>query len=293
MLYQGPPLAERLATLEDFFNKNPDAGLPLIKAIIEKGYKYSAVETYKSIWRLGAIRHEILDSVFNHIDVLALPTTGTIYKIEEVLAQPMSLNTNLGYFTNFVNLLDLCGVQVPNGFTKDGLPCGITFMAPAFNDEYVLDVGARFHRTLGPDYHFGKSNTGYTKEEIEHKLAPHDASVIKIATLEAGKDGQSHFHDVNKTTASTNFNGNLTAPEKATSILFRSTPADWKVDWHHPPRKQYIIQLEGSVEMTASDGSTKTLNPGDVALVEDLAGKGHKSRAISGPTKAAFVAIDA
>ena len=64
------------------------------------------------------------------LDVLLLPTTGTIYTIAEVEANPVQLNTNLGYYTNFVNLLDLCAWAVPNGFLKNGLPMGITLMAP-------------------------------------------------------------------------------------------------------------------------------------------------------------------
>jgi len=76
-------------------------------------------------------------------------------------------------------------------------------------------------------------------------------------------------------------------------IFFRRTPADWSVDWHHPPRTAYIIQLEGSVEMTAKDGSVQVLKPGDIVKVSDVGtnNSGHKSRAVGGPTKAAFVLL--
>lgn len=78
------------------------------------------------------------------MDTLLLPTTGTIYSVAAVEAEPVKLNTNLGYYTNFVNLLDLCAVAVPNGFQPDGLPAGITFMAPAGADEWLLRIGHRF-----------------------------------------------------------------------------------------------------------------------------------------------------
>ena len=79
--------------------------------------------------------------------MLLLPTTGTIYTIAEVEADPEQLNTNLGYYTNFVNLLDLCAWAIPNGFLKNGVPMGITLMAPAFHDEYLGGLAAEFFIT--------------------------------------------------------------------------------------------------------------------------------------------------
>jgi len=290
-LYQNAPLSERLAALEDFFNEKPDAGLQLTKAIIEKGYKYSAVDAYKSTWRLAAIRHQIAHDVWSHIDCLLLPTVGTTYKIEEVIQKPMSLNSNLGYYTNFVNLLDTTGLAVPNGFTKDGLPMGVTFIGPAFSDEYLLDLGGKFHRSQ--DIQFGRTGHKYSAQEVAHKNKPkaHD-EVLKVTRFHPDTAGETHITSVPKVVATSNWNGHLSAPEKATSILFRKTDADWKVDWHHPPKKQYIIQLEGSVEMTASDGNSKVIGPGEVVLVEDVDGKAHKTRAVNGPTKSVFVAIE-
>jgi len=292
MLYTGPPLAERLAFLDEFFAKNPDAGLPLIRQIIEHGYKFSAVDTYKAIWRLAAIRKQIRTTVFDHIDVLLLPTTGTIYKQEEVNAHPISYNSNYGYYTNFVNLLDLCGVAVPNGFTKDGLPCGITIMSLPFHDEYILELGARFH--LHQNLPFGATKHTYHKNDTSpHRHHANKEPVLTIPNIFADASGTTHVENVPKAVAQVNFNGELTATEPAASIFFRRTGADWAPDWHHPPRTSYIIQLEGSVEMTAKDGSTVTLKPGDVVKVSDVGkqNSGHKSRAISGPTKAAFIAL--
>jgi allophanate hydrolase len=78
------------------------------------------------------------------MDVMLLPTTGTTYTIEEVRAQPVALNTNLGYYTNFMNLLDLAGLALPAGFRSNGLPFGITLVAPAFSDLALTSLGERW-----------------------------------------------------------------------------------------------------------------------------------------------------
>jgi allophanate hydrolase len=83
------------------------------------------------------------------IDVLAVPTAPTIYTLEQVESEPIKLNTNLGYYTNFVNLLDLAAIAVPAGFRGDGLPSGITLIAPAFREALLSDLGDRLHRLSG------------------------------------------------------------------------------------------------------------------------------------------------
>ena len=83
------------------------------------------------------------------MDILLLPTTGTIYSHDAMEADPVRLNTNLGYYTNFVNLLDLCGAAVPAGFRPNGLPFGVSLFAPAFHDDAVCRLGTRLHAALG------------------------------------------------------------------------------------------------------------------------------------------------
>ena len=80
------------------------------------------------------------------MDILVTPTAGTIYRVDELEAEPLKLNSNLGYYTNFMNLLDLAAIAVPAGFQRDGLPFGVTFVAPAFNDEVLC---ARRRRPAG------------------------------------------------------------------------------------------------------------------------------------------------
>jgi len=159
MLYQSAPLAERLAFLEDFYKSHPDAGHPVVKIIAEQGYRYSAVECYRSQSRLAAIRHDVHNKLFKTVDFLLLPTAGTHYKIADLLLHPITLNANLGYYTNFVNLLDLSGLALPNGFTPAGLPSGVTLIGMPFAEEYLLKLGAKYERTLG--LQFGKTGAHY------------------------------------------------------------------------------------------------------------------------------------
>jgi allophanate hydrolase len=94
---------------------------------------------------------------FAGIDCLALPTAGTIYEIDAIAADPVRLNGNLGLYTNFANLLDLSAIALPAGFRPNGLPFGISLLAPAFGEQFLLDLGARY-REVGNLSSAGGSN---------------------------------------------------------------------------------------------------------------------------------------
>lgn len=145
LLYEGPWVAERYAAVRDFFDARPDAFLPVIRSILEKAKSYSAADAFAAQYRLEELRREIAP-LWERIDCLALPTAGTIYTIAEVQADPLRLNSNLGRYTNFTNLLDLCALALPNGFGADGLPAGLTLLAPAFCEERLLAIGEEFQR---------------------------------------------------------------------------------------------------------------------------------------------------
>lgn len=148
LLYNGPWVAERTAAVGDFLAAHPGSGLPVIDTIIEGGRTRNAVDAYRALYRLEELRRDTAP-VWDAIDVLAVPTTGTIYTIEEMLADPIALNSNLGTYTNFTNLLDLCGIAVPSGFQADGRPAGLTLIAPAFRETAVAAVAAAAHRAAG------------------------------------------------------------------------------------------------------------------------------------------------
>ena len=139
LLYEGPWLAERYAALGDFLAANADAVHPVTRAVLEKGRDISAVECFRGQYRLAELKREV-DAVFDAIDVLALPTAPTIYRLAEVEQEPFETNARLGVFTNFVNLLDLCAIAIPAGHTPDGLPFGVTLIAAAGRDHALLDA---------------------------------------------------------------------------------------------------------------------------------------------------------
>ena len=141
LLYGGPWVAERLSAVGEFLDEHPDDTHPVVSQIIRGGSEYTAVDTFQAFHRLEELRRQA-ESVMDEIDVLLVPTTGTCYTIEEVHDEPFELNSNLGYYTNFVNLLDLSAVSVPSGSFEAGPTFGITVIGDAFEDSRVASIAA-------------------------------------------------------------------------------------------------------------------------------------------------------
>jgi allophanate hydrolase len=145
LLYEGPWVAERLHATQALLNENPDAVLPVTREIIEEAHNYSALDAYRAQYELAALRRAV-ETEFRTADVLLLPTAGTIYQTSAIEVEPKRLNTNLGLYTSFVNLLDLAAIALPAGFTENGLPFGVSLIAHADRDSALLDLGARFQK---------------------------------------------------------------------------------------------------------------------------------------------------
>jgi allophanate hydrolase len=145
LLYQGPWVAERYAAIEDFIARRPEAIHPVVRGIIEKAKDYDAVAAFRGRYRLADLKR-VCDALLAKVDALLVPTTPTIYTIDEVAAQPVELNSRLGAYTNFVNLLDWCALSLPAGFRSDGLPFGITLVGPAWADAALAEFGQRWQR---------------------------------------------------------------------------------------------------------------------------------------------------
>lgn len=148
LLYAGPWVAERLAAIEPLLRGNPGAVNPVVRGIIQGGYGVAGADVFRGQY---ALQQHLRDTaaLWETIDVLALPTTPTIYRIGEVLAEPVALNSNLGHYTNFVNLLDLCAVSLPAGFRANGTGFGASLIGPAWADRALLDLAARYEQA-GP-----------------------------------------------------------------------------------------------------------------------------------------------
>jgi allophanate hydrolase len=144
LLYEGPWVAERWAAVGDFAEAHPDAVHPVVKTILGNSKGWDAVATFKAQYQLHEYAREA-EFVWQSVDFLLLPTTPCLYKVDELLAEPIRANSVLGRYTNFMNLLDLAAVAVPAGFARDGkLPWGVTFAAPAGTDEDLLALAGRF-----------------------------------------------------------------------------------------------------------------------------------------------------
>ncbi len=144
LLYRGPWIAERAAQFGEFIAAHPDAVHPVTRAVIEAGAGYSAIDAFKAQYRLAELKRAA-EAVWEAADVLLVPGAPTIYTIAQTEADPITLNSRLGLYTNFVNLLDLAAITVPAGFRPDGLPFGVTLVGPMFSDRPLAALGARLH----------------------------------------------------------------------------------------------------------------------------------------------------
>ncbi len=150
LLYGGPWVAERTAALEHLLAKNPTAIDPVVRSILQEGRGISGVDTFRGLYALQE-HARFADELWEKIDVLALPTTPTIYRRAEVLAEPYQLNANLGRYTNFVNLLDMSAVSVPAGFRDNATGFGLSLIGPAWADRQLLEVATRYGKTVALD----------------------------------------------------------------------------------------------------------------------------------------------
>jgi allophanate hydrolase len=148
LLYGGPYVAERLAPIREFFAAHAEDMDPTVRGIIGAADAFSAADVFLAQYRLQTLIRATAPE-WQRFDVMLLPTSPTIVSIEALAAEPVRLNSLLGTYTNFVNLLDLCAIAVPGGFrNSNGLPFGITLIAPAFADAALAVLADRLHRSL-------------------------------------------------------------------------------------------------------------------------------------------------
>ena len=142
LLYQGPWVAERLVEFGDFLAAQPDSIHPVVREIFESGRRYSAVDAFSALQRLQELKAEV-GRVWQDVDVLVVPTIGTTFTVDEVLAAPIDCNTKLGHYTHFGNLLDLLGAAIPLGVTSGGRPYSAMLLGNALSDDTVLALAAQ------------------------------------------------------------------------------------------------------------------------------------------------------
>jgi len=146
-LYDGPWVAERYVGIRDFLKAHPESLHPVTRQIISGGASPSAADCFIAQYRLKELIRRA-EPAWEKVDLIVTPTAGTIYTIDQVNADPVRLNSNLGVYTNFMNLMDLAAIAVPAGFLPNGLPFGITLFAGAFSDAGLCRLGAEAQRAL-------------------------------------------------------------------------------------------------------------------------------------------------
>jgi len=148
LLYHGAWLAERMDAIDTATAGRRDMLHPVTRRAIEGGDPITGAAVWRDLHRFADLRQQCA-AVWRDIDMLVLPTTGTNFTLAEVEADPFGPHERLGTYTNFCNLLDLSALAVPNGFQTNGMPAGVTFLAPAFHDPLLAAIGKAFHEATG------------------------------------------------------------------------------------------------------------------------------------------------
>ena len=148
LLYGGPWVAERHAAVGEFMHDHADKMNPVVRGIIEQAKNFSATDAYRAEYRRAELVRSIQQAMAS-VDALLVPTAPRLPTIAEIEADPVAVNSQLGTWTNFVNLADCSALALPAGFRDDGLPFGITLIAPAWQDTALAEFGRRWQAQLG------------------------------------------------------------------------------------------------------------------------------------------------
>ncbi|MEQ9125492.1 MAG: allophanate hydrolase, partial [Alphaproteobacteria bacterium] len=148
LLYDGPWVAERYAAIRDVVENRPETLHPTTRGIVEQARKFSAADAFDAAYRLADLRRAVAPAI-EDVDLLCVPSIPTFYSRADLEADPIGPNARLGTYTNFVNLLDLCGLAVPTASRSDGRPGGVTLLGRWGRDSLLAAVGAALHRDAG------------------------------------------------------------------------------------------------------------------------------------------------
>lgn len=181
LLYQGPWVAERLAAVGDFFHEQRDAMNPVVAGIVGQGADYGAVDAFNGQYRLAALRRQAEQALADY-DFLLVPTTPTMPTIAAVQSDPVRLNAQLGFYTNFVNFFDMAALAVPAMPRADGLPAGITLIGPCGADHRLAAAA----EALAPALREG----GAASEAVASSPLPFAEPTVQLAVVGAHLQGQ-------------------------------------------------------------------------------------------------------
>jgi len=188
LLYQGPWVAERLSVIDDLLATRPEAIHPVVRSIVEGGSSHSALDTFRAEYRRAELASEI-GRILAGFDALLVPTAPFHPTFEQVEADPVGVNSRLGTYTNFANLADLSALALPGPFRADGLPAGITLLAPAWHDQALAEFGVRWLDALDLP-------TGIVRSAVEPAALPSRVECVQLAVVGAHLSGMPLNHQL-------------------------------------------------------------------------------------------------
>jgi allophanate hydrolase len=190
LLYGGPWVAERYAAVGEFIDAHPNDVHPVVREIVQGGRAVSAADAFRGTYRLAELKRAA-ERTFEEVDALLIPTAPTHPSIEATLADPIDVNSRVGRYTNFVNLLELSALAVPAGFTPERRPFGVTLVGPALADDELAELGHALHRAAGAT--FGATGVTLADAPLARTL-PHDE--VLLAVVGAHLQGQPLNHQL-------------------------------------------------------------------------------------------------
>jgi allophanate hydrolase len=196
LLYDGPWVAERFDAVESLWKRSPEAIHPVVRSIVEGAARFSAADTFKAEYRRAELTH-LIGRVMAGVDAFIVPTVPGMFTIEQVLADSVTLNARLGIYTNFANLADLCALALPAGMRGDGLPAGVTLLAPAWHDRALASFGRRWERHLAKkDQGATLGATGKACSAVAESTGAPPLNAIRLAVVGAHLRGMPLNHQL-------------------------------------------------------------------------------------------------
>jgi allophanate hydrolase len=184
LLYEGPFVVERLEAAGRILMENPEAIIGPVRTIMGGALRFDAQAAFEGIRKLARLRRRAHAELAT-VDVLVVPTVPTIFTIADVEAEPLRRNAELGAYANFVNLLDLAALAVPTGLRSDGLPAGVTLVAPWGRDATLAGLGSALHRATSEV--LGATGRGFPEAP---QAAPAPSDWLSIAVVGAHLAGE-------------------------------------------------------------------------------------------------------
>jgi allophanate hydrolase len=187
LLYDGPWVAERYVVVRELLQRQPEAIDPIVRRVVAHARGIDAAQAFAGRYRLAALAREA-NALWKTIDVLMVPTAPTMPTLTAVAEEPLLRNSELGRFTNFVNLLGWSALAVPAAITPRGLPFGVTFIAPGGHDAALLRLGAQWQALL--DLPLGARLAPALPYELQLDAMPRSEPSVAIAVVGAHLEGQ-------------------------------------------------------------------------------------------------------